>query len=115
MWDDFFNHYRMPNRRNYYTLSWVFNNDRDHWFELYRLIQQAFDEVVPEEKPEEPEPQFTVVATKTVQRNGNTYRVTVEKLDPNPGVSETSEEPVAEIKIDEEKTEFDEDTKEDLA
>lgn len=114
MWDDFFNPYRM-NRRTYYPRSWVFNNNQDHWFELYRLIQQAFDEAVPEEKPEEPEPKFTLVATKTVQRNGNTYRVTVEKLESAPGVSETPEESVAEIKIDEETTEFDEDTKEDLA
>jgi|13_taG_2_1085334.scaffolds.fasta_scaffold00103_3 hypothetical protein len=115
MWDDFFNTYRLSNRRNYYTRSWIFDNRQDPVFELYRLIQQAMDEAVPEEKPEEPEPQFTVVATKTVQRNGNTYRVTVEKLDSNPGVSETPEEPVAEIKIDEETIDFDEDTKEDLA
>ena len=73
MWDDFFNSY-LSNRR--YTRSWIFDNRQDPVFELYRLIQQAMDEAVPKEKPEEP---------------------------------------VAEIKIDEENTELDDTTKEDLA
>ena len=72
------------------------------------MMEEAIDEVAP--KPE-PKMEFKVVSTKTVKRNGNTYRVTVEKL----SESETSEDDTPEIHIDESAEDFDEDTKQDMA
>jgi len=66
------------------------------------------DEVAP--KPEPPKQEFKIVSTKTVKRNGNTYRVTVEKLSDSEESDDTPE-----VQIDESAEEFDEDTKNDMA
>ena len=68
------------------------------------IMASALDEVAPKPKPKT---SFKVVSTKTVKRNGKTYRVTVEEL----SESEDSE-PVVEAQ---EADDFDEDMKEDMA
>jgi len=102
MWDDIFRY------SNYYSRPLTSRRFSNFYQDLYRMMEEAIDEVAP--KPE-PKMEFKVVSTKTVKRNGNTYRVTVEKL----SESETSEDDTPEIHIDESAEDFDEDTKQDMA
>jgi len=103
MWDDIFNNYFRTYRRPYTTRR--FDN---FYVDLYRMMEEALDEVEP--KPEPPKPEFKIVSTKTVKRNGNTYRVTVEKLSDSEESDDTPE-----VQIDESAEDFDEDTKNDMA
>lgn len=102
MWDDIFKY------TGYYSRPLTSRRFNNFYLDLHRLMEEVMDEVAP--KPE-PQMEFKVVSTKTVKRNGNTYRVTVEKL----SESETPEDDTPEIHIDESAEDFDEDTKQDMA
>lgn len=102
MWDDIFKY------TGYYSRPLTNRRFNNFYLDLHRLMEEVMDEVAP--KPE-PQMEFKVVSTKTVKRNGNTYRVTVEKL----SESETPEDDTPEIHIDESAEDFDEDTKQDMA
>ena len=56
-----------------YLLAHMANMTEDH----SDIMASALDEVAPKPKPKT---SFKVVSTKTVKRNGKTYRVTVEEL-----------------------------------
>lgn len=72
IWDEFFGN-------NTYNRHYI-NRNTDNWYlgmfrEINKLMQDALDEAVPVEQPK-----TKVVSTKTVKRNGKTYRITVEQI-----------------------------------
>lgn len=102
MWDDIFRY------SGYYSRPLTSRKFSNFYLDLYRLMEEAMDEVAP--KPEPPKQEFKIVSTKTVKRNGNTYRVTVEKLSDSEESDDTPE-----VQIDESAEDFDDDTKQDMA
>ncbi len=87
-----------------YLLAHMTNMTEDH----SDIMASALDEVAPKPKPKTT---FKVVSTKTVKRNGKTYRVTVEELSDSEAESEDVE-PMVEAQ---EADDFDDDMKEDMA
>ena len=102
-YDDYFRTNRRMTLMDYLLANMYNMNYDDH----SDIAESALDEVAP--KPQPKKPTFKVVSTKTVRRNGKTYRVTVEELTT---ASEEEGEPVVEAT---EAEDFDEDMKEDMA
>ena len=102
-YDDYFSTNRRMTLMDYLLANMYNMNYNDH----SDIADSALDEVAP--KPQPKKPTFKVVSTKTVTRNGKTYRVTVEELSID---SEEDSEPVVEAT---EAEDFDEDMKEDMA
>jgi|TARA_R110000822_G_scaffold148319_6_gene287271 hypothetical protein len=72
IWDDFF-------RDTTYNRHYINRNANSNWYlnMWSELMEAALDEAVPVEKPK-----TKIVSTKTVKRNGKTYRITVEQILP---------------------------------
>ena len=100
-YDDYYRSNRRMSLMDY-LLAHMANMTEDH----SDIMASALDEVAPKPKPKTP---FKVVSTKTVKRNGKTYRVTVEEL------SETEDEDSEPVVEAQEADDFDEDMKEDMA
>ena len=103
-YDDYFSTNRRMTLMDY-LLANMYNMSYDDHSDI---ADSALDEVAP--KPQPKKPTFKVVSTKTVTRNGKTYRVTVEELSIDS--EEEDSEPVVEAT---EAEDFDEDMKEDMA
>lgn len=74
IWDEFFGN--NTNNRHY------INRSADNWYinmlrEVNNMMDDAINEAVPVEQPK-----TKVVSTKVVERNGKTYRITVEQILP---------------------------------
>ena len=74
IWDEFFGN-------NTYNRHYI-NQNNDNWYirmlrEINNMMDEAIEEAVPLDKPK-----TKVVSTKIVNRNGKTYRVTVEQILP---------------------------------
>ena len=72
IWDEFFGN-------NTYNRHYI-NRNADNWYlnmlrDINKMMDDAINEAVPVEKPK-----TKVVSTKVVNRNGKTYRITVEQI-----------------------------------
>ncbi len=103
-YDDYFRTNRRMTLMDYLLANMYNMNYDDH----SDIAESALDEVAP--KPQAKKPAFKVVSTKTVRRNGKTYRVTVEEL-----TTESEEEEAEPVVEATEAEDFDEDMKEDMA
>ncbi len=72
IWDEFFGN-------NTYNRHYI-NRNADNWYlnmlrDINKMMDDAINEAVPVEKPK-----TKIVSTKVVNRNGKTYRITVEQI-----------------------------------
>jgi|TARA_B100000902_G_scaffold175536_1_gene169284 hypothetical protein len=101
VWDDFFGN-------NTYNRHWI-NRNSENWYiamlrEMNKMMDEALDESVPIEQPK-----TKVVSTKTVKRNGKTYRITVERI----LEEEVPESDDASVNVSDKDDDFDSDFTED--
>tara|TARA_R110001592_G_C13154572_1_gene748396 strand:+ start:1530 stop:1841 length:312 start_codon:yes stop_codon:yes gene_type:complete len=74
IWDEFFGNNTYP---HYYI-----NRSSDNWYiNMLREVNNMMDDALNEAAPIE-QPKTKVVSTKVVERNGKTYRITVEQILP---------------------------------
>ena len=103
IWDEFFNNSsynrHFINRSNNYN-NWYL----DLFREMSNMMNEAFDEAVPVEKPK-----AKVISTKMVKRNGKTYRITIEEMVEEESTDEAS------VDVAEENDKFDSDFTEENA